>query len=158
MSDGQVMKITAPETFKHQLTTFTKSYIVLKDAFVDSDENEISKAVVEAEKALSEVSMKGLNDKAMAKWHPALKNLKSLLKEIKSSSDLKKQRETFELLSDELIKTIKTFGIHNKVFVIHCPMFGGDGADWISTSKEVKNPYFGQSMLTCGDLKETIKK
>jgi Cu(I)/Ag(I) efflux system membrane fusion protein len=31
------------------------------------------------------------------------------------------------------------------------------GADWVSTSKEVKNPYYGQSMPTCGEVTKEIK-
>jgi hypothetical protein len=31
------------------------------------------------------------------------------------------------------------------------------GAMWISEMKEVKNPYFGAKMLTCGTVEEVIK-
>jgi Cu(I)/Ag(I) efflux system membrane fusion protein len=31
------------------------------------------------------------------------------------------------------------------------------GAYWLSKSKEVQNPYYGQGMLTCGEVKRTIK-
>jgi hypothetical protein len=33
----------------------------------------------------------------------------------------------------------------------------GKGASWLSETKEVKNPYMGKSMPTCGTLKEEIK-
>ena len=31
------------------------------------------------------------------------------------------------------------------------------GAFWISESKEIKNPYLGKKMPTCGEVKEEIK-
>jgi Cu(I)/Ag(I) efflux system membrane fusion protein len=31
------------------------------------------------------------------------------------------------------------------------------GADWLSTEESIKNPYYGQSMLTCGEVTDTIK-
>jgi Cu(I)/Ag(I) efflux system membrane fusion protein len=33
---------------------------------------------------------------------------------------------------------------------------GNQGAVWISTEEGVKNPYFGDTMLTCGSIIETI--
>ena len=33
-----------------------------------------------------------------------------------------------------------------------------NGADWISKEKEIKNPYYGDEMLTCGSILETITK
>jgi hypothetical protein len=31
------------------------------------------------------------------------------------------------------------------------------GAMWISEVKEIKNPYFGAQMFTCGSVEEVIK-
>ena len=37
-------------------------------------------------------------------------------------------------------------------------MYDNDkGAYWISDTKEVKNPYYGASMLECGVVEEEIK-
>ena len=35
--------------------------------------------------------------------------------------------------------------------------FDNTGGYWLSNSKEVRNPYFGNSMLKCGEVKETIQ-
>lgn len=35
----------------------------------------------------------------------------------------------------------------------HCPMYPG-GGDWVQTSKEISNPYWGKTMLRCGTIKE----
>jgi hypothetical protein len=32
----------------------------------------------------------------------------------------------------------------------------GEGANWISSTKEIVNPYMGQQMPHCGSIKETI--
>ena len=34
---------------------------------------------------------------------------------------------------------------------MHCPMYPG-GADWVQPSAEVANPYWGKSMLRCGEI------
>jgi Cu(I)/Ag(I) efflux system membrane fusion protein len=58
-----------------------------------------------------------------------------------------------------MIGMVKTFQLINKeLYVLHCPMANNNkGADWLSASSEVKNPFYGSAMLTCGELKETIQ-
>jgi Cu(I)/Ag(I) efflux system membrane fusion protein len=37
-------------------------------------------------------------------------------------------------------------------------MANGDaGAYWFSKDKDIKNPYFGDEMLKCGETKETLE-
>ena len=35
------------------------------------------------------------------------------------------------------------------IFIFHCPMSKGD---WLQTSEDMANPYYGFKMLKCGDL------
>jgi Cu(I)/Ag(I) efflux system membrane fusion protein len=45
-----------------------------------------------------------------------------------------------------------------ELFVLYCPMANNNkGADWLSASSEVQNPYYGSAMLNCGELKSTLK-
>jgi len=30
------------------------------------------------------------------------------------------------------------------------------GGYWLSNEKAIKNPYYGESMMACGEIKETI--
>ena len=39
-----------------------------------------------------------------------------------------------------------------KIYIFHCPMTKGD---WLQTTPEMKNPFYGRAMLKCGELKET---
>jgi membrane fusion protein, copper/silver efflux system len=48
--------------------------------------------------------------------------------------------------------------IHHKATHQHCPMADNDkGADWLSSEKEIMNPYFGESMLRCGEVTKTFE-
>ena len=40
----------------------------------------------------------------------------------------------------------------DKIYIFHCPMTKGD---WLQTTPEMKNPFYGRAMLKCGELKET---
>lgn len=78
---------------------------------------------------------------------------------ITTSTDIAIQRTAFAALSNELITLIKKSGLSSgQLYVDFCPMAMQDkGAYWVSNNKEIKNPYFGDQMLTCGEVKETIQ-
>ena len=68
------------------------------------------------------------------------------------------QREHFEMLSKDMYDLIKKFGAGQTVYQDFCPMYNNKkGATWISETKEIKNPYLGKEMPTCGTVKEEIK-
>ncbi|MBB4802551.1 MULTISPECIES: DUF3347 domain-containing protein [Flavobacterium] len=78
---------------------------------------------------------------------------------IVSAPDIDKQRAAYSDLSNELVSLLKKTGMADaELYVEYCPMaFGNKGAVWISSTKEVRNPYFGEKMLKCGEVKEIIK-
>ena len=73
--------------------------------------------------------------------------------------DIEKQRGEFAKFNIAFYKSLKSFGL-NKVtaYYQYCPMAEKDkGAYWFSDTEEIKNPYFGDAMLGCGENRETIK-
>lgn len=72
-----------------------------------------------------------------------------------NAGKLDHQREHFALLSKDVNDLIKTFGAGQKLYQDYCPMYNDSkGAIWISETKEIKNPYYGSKMLTCGSVKK----
>lgn len=65
------------------------------------------------------------------------------------------QREHLASLSKDMNDLIAMFGTPQQLYQQHCPMYNeGKGAIWISEIKEIKNPYYGGEMLTCGSVKK----
>lgn len=85
--------------------------------------------------------------------------LQALTTKISNAGDIEVQRTAFAALSADFIARVKTSGVNSgEVYVEYCPMAMNDkGASWLSNEKDIKNPYYGESMLTCGEVKETIK-
>jgi len=53
---------------------------------------------------------------------------------------------------------IKLLGTNQPLYVDRCPMYNNNkGAIWVSEIKEIKNPYLGKAMPTCGTVKEELK-
>lgn len=71
-----------------------------------------------------------------------------------NAGEIAHQREHFVLLSKDISDLIKLFGTKQKLYQDFCPMADNNkGAIWISETKDIKNPYFGSDMLTCGSIK-----
>ena len=74
-----------------------------------------------------------------------------------NAGKLDHQREHFAMLSKDVNDLIKTFGTGQKLYQDFCPMYNdGKGAIWISEIKEIKNPYYGNKMLSCGSVKKEL--
>ncbi len=78
---------------------------------------------------------------------------------ILTMDNIENQRKAFEKLSEAVYTLAKDseFGDGTTIYKQYCPMaFGNKGAFWLSESKEIMNPYFGNKMLHCGKVVETI--
>ena len=145
--------------FQEQLKMVFNNYIKLKDALVKDDADDV---IIEAKNTLSsltKVDMKLLKDeKAHTDWMVLNKEIESSVSSISEETNIKAQRSHFKRLSMHLISTIETFGIDEKVYSQYCPMAdNNNGAYWLSEQEKVINPYFGEAMLTCGEVKQVIE-
>lgn len=122
------------------------AYLTLKDALVASDESVASEAALQLEKVLNasdDKKAKDAQEKASA---------------IAESNNLTNQRALFYPLSESVMELVKASTDKRKsLYVQYCPMaFDNEGAYWLSNSKDVLNPYFGDKMLRCGVVKEKL--
>jgi PBP1b-binding outer membrane lipoprotein LpoB len=77
----------------------------------------------------------------------------------KSKNDIAHQREHFSMMSDDMSDLVKAFGTSGALYTDHCPMANENkGANWLSETKQIKNPFMGKKDMTCGNVVEVIKK
>ncbi|MBC7921254.1 MAG: DUF3347 domain-containing protein, partial [Ferruginibacter sp.] len=69
------------------------------------------------------------------------------------------QRAAFDKLSAGMYALVRQVGVNGAtVYRQYCPMALNDqGAYWLSAESEIKNPYFGDQMLECGKVEETLR-
>jgi membrane fusion protein, copper/silver efflux system len=152
-------KFSVDDKFLAQLEEVYGSYILLKDALVETDAGKAKEAASALRSSLGTADMKLLKGEAHDKWMELYSAMDKSVKSIASSEDIEAQRTAFSAFSNQLFTTIRTFGIPGgTVYWQYCPMaFGDKGAYWLSQLKEIRNPYFGDEMLTCGEVRETLE-
>lgn len=155
-----IKEIDAPAQFVIQLEGVLADYIKLKNALVQSNSKLASRDAQQCLKSLDKVEMKLLKDNEahkfwMSQYEIIIKKLDLIVKE----GNLKTQRSAFEALSNAIITSAKNFGVNQMYFVQFCPMSSnGRGSHWLSDKEKIMNPYFGDEMLNCGSVLDTIKK
>ena len=132
------------------------SYLKLKNALTKDDTKEAANAGNAIVAALSKLDMKNLSKEQMKSYMDVADDTKENAEHIGANAGkIDHQREHFALLSKDIADLIKTFGSSQKLYQDFCPMYDdGKGAIWISEIKEIKNPYFGSKMITCGSMKK----
>lgn len=142
----------------NQLKVVFDNYFVVKDAMISSDGNTTSIASKELLTAINNVKMDKLDMDVHRVWMKVVNQIKKDTELISNTKDIKIQRNHFTTLSKDIYSLIKVAKYEVPVYFQHCPMYNdGKGANWLSKENEVKNPYYGNRMLTCGKTVETIK-
>ena len=140
------------------MTDLTKRYFDLKNALVKSDFTATKNTGGRVSQSLQAVDMKLLDDKAHHQWMDKEDQLRKSIEAISKAKDIEEQRKHFETLSDALIESVELVGLTIDWFYVQfCPMaFEDKGAYWLSDSEKIKNPYFGDMMLNCGEVTKKI--
>jgi len=127
-----------------KLNAVYKEYVKLNQALINSDADAAKIAANTLELGAKEL------EKGSVVASSAVK--------IIEAKSIKEEREAFSELSNELIALVKESGLKSgELYVDYCPMALNDkGGYWLSSEKGIRNPYFGESMMTCGETKETI--
>lgn len=121
-----------------------KKYNSVKSALVNSDVEKTKIAAKKLAESLEQVEFS--------------EEMKAMAIKIATVSDLEGQRDIFQYLTEEMTKLVEGNLASGNIYVQYCPMaFQGKGAYWLSNGKEIRNPYFGDRMLKCGEVKQVIE-
>ena len=122
-----------------------EAYLDVKASLVNTDATTASKAV-----ATLNNSQKDFLDN---------QDLQMALVEFEASTDIKTQRAIFERITAAMeVEIDKQTITSGTIYKQYCPMaFNGKGGYWLSDSKEVRNPYYGDKMLKCGTVDKELE-
>jgi hypothetical protein len=134
------------------------NYLDLKNGLVKDDGKEAAEAGKALMASLEKVDHSAMTPEQMKSYTDIADDAKEMAEHISKNEDkIEHQREHFDMLSKDMIDLVKVFGAGETVYIDHCPMYNEKkGAMWLSEIKEIKNPYMGSSMSTCGIVKEKL--
>jgi len=134
---GDALRVLSPE----ETARLLPSYFELQAALA-SDDLSGAKAAI---------------NKLRANWEDAPDHL--LVPMLEATTLDAARRPFFESISYIFIQGVaqSEYEAEGTIYLMHCPMVYPDrGADWLQNSDALKNPYFGSTMLQCGELKEKM--
>jgi len=155
--EHEIFKVS--NEFREQIRVVVQKYLSLQEALSSDDKDLAVKAAESVLESLSGVDVSLLIDEPHNVWASRNMRMKTALDSIQNAADIDAARRAFETLSNKLIAVVAQFGIpeDQRLYRFHCPMaFNNKGADWLQADKEIRNPYFGASMLKCGEVTEEI--
>jgi Cu(I)/Ag(I) efflux system membrane fusion protein len=147
-------KFEVPDKFRDQIDGVLDVYFAIQVALSKDNPKTVRAQGKLLKQALDNVNMELLKGAGHIVWMKELNVLNNQASILDSVSDIEQQRKSLEILSETLKSVVNKFGTGGKhtVIVFHCPMaFDGKGADWLQDNPDLKNPYFGEAMLTCGE-------
>ncbi len=145
--------------FQFDLVHVWEQYLALGEALATDDFQEAQRYSASLRSAVDSVDSNSLTVNAQEMWNKMLPELDVPISNLEKAQDIDAMRSEFASLSGPIGSLAKTFGFGESVpiYELHCPMaLQGKGAEWYQAREQVRNPYFGTSMLTCADRVEQI--
>jgi len=143
--------------FKKQLGDVIDTYINLKDALFKGDFDKAKMQSKKVKEALNNVNMLLLLGDAHNEWMKDLEMLNHQITSIINAEDIENQRNYFGKLGVTLGNTIDKFGFQNSNKIVYLEYCSMKKTFWLSYDKVIKNPFYGDAMPTCGEVKKEYK-
>ncbi|MCB9847543.1 MAG: efflux RND transporter periplasmic adaptor subunit [Phycisphaeraceae bacterium] len=147
--------VAAPASFTESLTPVYTSYLDAQEALAGDDLDGFRGAARALAAACDTVRAVGLLGEPLESWRRASR----LLRAGEGAGDIDSARERFETMSEAVIALHETFGHEGGATwrIAMCPMaFDFEGARWVQRDQTISNPYFGASMLRCGEIQREL--
>jgi len=156
---ADIERLTVSPVFQEMLRKIWQQYLLIGDALATDNPAEARSAAVTLQTLVTEIEGSELEPKAAIVWNKERTSLLKLIASLLETDDIAAARNSFSPISQEIGVLAQSFGFGSEapVWELHCPMaFRGKGATWYQDNDQVRNPYFGATMLKCADRVERV--
>lgn len=150
------------DSFNSSFGVLLNAYFKVKDALVASDTAKASAAALELATAADSLKVNEIKGDSLGVIKLTAQDYAGTIsgsaKGLAGENNIEAKRKEFKMIADALYTLFQTVRYkEQKIYWIHCPMaFNNTGAYWINQDSTVRNPYFGEKMLTCGTVEGTL--
>ncbi|MFP4580962.1 MAG: efflux RND transporter periplasmic adaptor subunit [Candidatus Sumerlaeia bacterium] len=145
------------EEFLKQLDAYYQAYAKVQEALASDNLEAAAQAAGTAIEALKQTDMNLLDEKPHMFWMDELEAIRKALAKIRDEKEnIGRARTEFKIVSDATIRVARRLGMADDTTLnlFYCPMaFDNLGAEWLQTNEDLRNPYFGDQMLKCGEMR-----
>ena len=167
----QALKVNRHDAvFNGNIDSLLQNYFEVKVALVEADSMKAKLANNKLVDFLGRLNIDELKKDTAGIFESATMFLTDIMANATSfgtQQSITEMRQDFKGISENLYPFLKTIHYEGKIlYWQNCPMAFGEnnGANWISNSEEIINPYMGKhhpeykgTMLHCGEVKDSIK-
>jgi len=148
------------EVFNAAFAALMNDYYHLKDNFITESDTIIN---VYAKKLMADADSLPLaslqsDTLVISTAKTTVASISAELQGLLGEKDIEAKRKSFALVSEEMYDLIRTVQYDKAVvYHAHCPMaFNGNGANWLTNTADIKNPYIPIKMLSCGTITDSL--
>jgi hypothetical protein len=160
--DAKIVKpsfVNTDTKLKAQMQHMYNAYLLMQTALVNNKTTEAATQAKSIDQLISSFDAANLPAEQKQAYEAHAAKIQELATSIANTQDIKSQRDSFSPFSNQVYELVTAFGNDQPVYQAHCPMaFDGKGASWLSDKTEIRNPYYGDEMLECGEVISIVKK
>ncbi len=148
----------ANSPYHNKMTSVLEAYLsIVKDLSQDNDKN-IMVHIGQALKSIEEISLESspLPPVSRRELQEILANIRENFHQLHKGQNIEQIRQGLDSLSKAISSYLDNFGhgLNGTIYQAYCPMANDSkGGDWWQRSEKIANPYFGEEMLFCGEIK-----
>lgn len=140
------------------INNIISEYLFVKNGLAADDKSESKTGASKMANSINKFDKSFFTTSQKKEFDKYADNINEQLQGIITAKQIEEQRVSFGLLSQPVYELAKLFGANRILYYDHCPMaLNNKGAMWLSETNEIKNPFLGSSMLTCGTIQEIIQ-
>ena len=149
-------QVTPPQ--KEALNQWVLQYFKVKNALVATNVEKAKESATEFTTLINATKTDDFQGESLSFLTAHQQTLLTHLAEITNTSDVEVQRTALSGVTQSVYEITKAFKPNaQKVYYQFCPMaFDDKGGYWLNEEEKVYNPYFGDKMLHCGKVQETL--
>ncbi len=157
-SAGSELEI--PDGFLKTIAPELVAYLRIQESLAEDDLTATKKGSTVLQSEISKVDTSGLNPNVRKIWDRMQSKLSNASTRISGAKDIKGARDHFQALSLAMADILKGVGnpLSKSLSFAFCPMaFNNLGAHWFQLGTNIRNSYFGETMLACGTIEQTLE-
>ncbi|MEO7530381.1 MAG: DUF3347 domain-containing protein [Sediminibacterium sp.] len=157
---GPLTRSANSEVFNQSFGQLLTDYYSLKDNFIAEKDSGIAQSARSLMLAADSLQLGQLkaDSNIVSTARSYAQGISSEIKGLLGEKEIEAKRKSFQIVSDQLYDLIRTVQ-YDRAIVYHdyCPMaFNDQGANWLSNTADIRNPYIPKKMMTCGEVKDSI--